>query len=384
MTGTEFFLIERKHDISDPRSAVKLPERQTFIRKALILPVVMIIFLALTFASGCSEKKPQETYKYVPKRYVSVGFSQLGAESDWRVANTESVKRALSRNNGFNLNFSDAQQKQDKQIVAIRGFIQQRVDMIVMAPLMETGWEGVLNEARDAGIPVVVMDRMVKTGDDSLFTAWVGSDFYREGALACAWLNKYISLNEVSQNSVRIVDIQGTLGATSQIGRTDSLRDSCEHYGWKLLVSVPADYTRAKGKEVMESILHLYRDVNVVYCENDNEALGVIDAIEEAGKKAGTDISNGEILIISFDAAHSGLEKMLEGKIALDVECNPLQGEAVREVIEKIRAGLPYQKYMSVPETVFAVDDSVPSVYLGGERVEIVPLTREILDGREY
>ncbi len=345
---------------------------------------IISLFAVIICIAGCKDEKNEASYKYVPKQYITVGFSQLGAESDWRVANTESVKNSLTRDNGFNLNFSDAQQKQDKQIVAIRGFIQQRVDCIVMAPLMEKGWEGVLREARDAQIPVVIMDRMVETDDDSLYAAWVGSDFYREGALACAWLNKYLSQKEVSQNSVRMVDIQGTLGATSQIGRSDSLKDGCEHYGWKLLASVPADYTRAKGREVMESLLFLYKDINVVYCENDNEALGVIDAIEAAGKKVGRDINNGEILIISFDAAHSGLEKMLEGKIALDVECNPLQGEAVSSVIQKIKAGLPYEKYTNVPETVFAADDSVPSVYLGGERVEIVPLTRRILDGREY
>ena len=337
----------------------------------------------LTACTGTGVSGSEATTEAGPK-YISVGFSQLGAESDWRVANTESIRGSLSRENGFDLMFDDAQQKQDKQIMAIRNFTQQEVDCIVLAPVMETGWDTVLTEAHDANIPVVVVDRMVDISDDSLFTAWVGSDFRKEANIACEWLNEFTKVKEIAPEDIYIVDIQGTLGASAQIGRTDGLQDAAEKYGWNIVASEPADYTRAKGREVMQKLLNEYENINVAYCENDNEAIGVIDAIEASGRKAGTDIANGEILVISFDAAHSGLSMVLEGKIALDVECNPLQGEAVRNLINAIKSGEDYEKYTYVKESAFASDDTVNSVFIDDEICDITTITQEILDEREY
>lgn len=355
-------------------------KKKSITKRAAALVLSVGIVLGMTACGGKSKEEEDNQ----SKEMITVGFSQLGAESDWRVANTESIKNSLSRHNGFELMFDDAQQKQDKQFLAIRNFTQQEVDCIVLAPVMETGWDTVLQEAKDANIPVIVVDRQVKVTDTSLVTAWVGSDFSKEGQIACEWLKSFTESKGIKPEELNIVDIQGTLGATAQIGRSSSLKDASMKNGWNLIAQVPADYTQAKGKEVMTKLLSDYDNINVVYCENDNEAVGAIEAIEESGRKVGTDIQNGEILIISFDAAHSGLTKVLEGKIALDVECNPLQGAEIEKLVKAVKNGGEYNKYTYIKESVFALDDTVKSVTVGEENYDITVLTQSILDKREY
>ena len=255
---------------------------------------------------------------------ITVGFSQVGAESDWRTANTESMKSTFSEENGYELIFDDAQQKQENQLTAIRNFIQQEVDYILLAPVTETGWDTVLQEAKDADIPVIIVDRMVDVSDDSLYTTWIGTDSLLEGRKAAEWLNAYTTAKGIDAKDVNIVDIQGTIGSTAQIGRSKGLEEGVDNYGWNLLAQQSGEFTQAKGQEVMESMLKQYDNINVVYCENDNEAFGAIDAIEAAGKTVGSDIANGEIMVMSFDTTNAGLTDTLAGKIACDVECNPL------------------------------------------------------------
>lgn len=351
------------------------------MRKILKKFIPLLAAAALFVSCG---KSGNSNGNGVPYELINVGFSQLGAESDWRVANTDSIKKSLARSNGFDLMFDDAQQKQDKQITAIRNFVQQEVDCIVLAPVTETGWDTVLGEAKSAGVPVIVVDRRVDVSDDSLFAAWVGSDFDKEAEVACAWLKSFAEAKGLSGSDLKIVDIQGTLGATAQIGRSDGLVKACGENGWQLLAQVPADYAQTKAKEVMQNLIKEYGDINVVYCENDNEALGAIEALEEAGLKPGTDLAAGEILIISFDAAHSGLAAVLEGKIALDVECNPLQGEEIAELIKAVNGGENYQKYTFVSESAYACDDTVKSVMLTDGEYEITVLTEDILSQRQY
>ncbi|MBR1675311.1 MAG: ABC transporter substrate-binding protein [Eubacterium sp.] len=351
------------------------------IKKAALAAALV---LAAATIGGCGKKEDKGSEKDSQQELIDVGFSQLGAESDYRVANTESIRGALTKQNGFNLSFDDAQQKQDKQLLAIRKFTQQEVDCIVLAPVMETGWDTVLQEAKDAGIPVIVVDRRVDVSDKSYVTAWVGSDFRKEADIACEWLKEYTEAKGIAPEELNIVDIQGTLGATAQIDRSNSLSNACIRYGWNLLEQVPADYTQAKAKEVMTNLLKEYDNINVVYCENDNEAVGAIEAIEESGRKAGLDIRNGEILIISFDAAHSGLSLVLEGKIALDVECNPLQGDDIARLIKAIKNGEEFPKYTYVPEQAFSLDETVKSVTLEDGEHEITILTEYIFKNREY
>ena len=320
---------------------------------------------------------------------ITVGFSQVGAESDWRTANTESMKSTFSEENGYELIFDDAQQKQENQLTAIRNFIQQEVDYILLAPVTETGWDTVLQEAKDADIPVIIVDRMVDVSDDSLYTTWIGTDSLLEGRKAAEWLNAYTTAKGIDAKDVNIGDIQGTIGSTAQIGRSKGLEEGVDNYGWNLLAQQSGEFTQAKGQEVMESMLKQYDNINVVYCENDNEAFGAIDAIEAAGKTVGSDIANGEIMVISFDTTNAGLTDTLAGKITCDVECNPLHGPRAEELIKALEAGEEVEKLNYVDEEIFATDDTVDKVKAVNSldeegEYDVTPITQEIIDGRAY
>ena len=310
---------------------------------------------------------------------ITVGFSQVGAESDWRTANSESMKSTFSTENGYNLIFDDAQQKQENQIAAIRNFIQQEVDYIVLAPVTESGWDTVLQEAKDAEIPVIIVDRMVNVSDDSLYTAWVGSNFKLEGQKACEWLKAYAEAKGMSE--VNIVDIQGTIGASAQIGRTEALNEAVEANGWNLLAQQTGEFTQAKGQEVMESMLKQYDNINVVYCENDNEAFGAIEAIKAAGKTVGPD---GDILVMSFDTTKQGITDTLSGDIIVNTECNPLHGPRVEQIIKQLQAGETPEKQAYVEEGIYAHGSDVASVSIDGPDYEVTEVTQDVVDARAY
>lgn len=334
------------------------------------IAVIMILAICV-LAAGCggsnkAEKEQEAVQTIAAAEKIVVGFSQLGAESDWRSANSKSMKETFTTENGYELIFEDGQQKQANQIMAIRTFIQQEVDYIVLAPVTETGWDTVLQEAKDAGIPVIIVDRMVDVSDDSLFTCWVGSDFELEGKKAAEWLHQYTIKEKIASEEIHIVNIQGTIGASSQIGRTKGLADAVKANGWNLLAEVSGDYTQAKGREVMESFLKQYDNINVVYCENDNEALGAIEAIEAAGKTVGSDITGGEIMIISFDGVNeSAINYVLEGKITCIAECNPLHGPRVQAIIEALEEGKTPDKFAYVDEEIFSANETVKDLTIG-------------------
>lgn len=316
----------------------------------------VICLMCLVLWNGCNTNPGAGTGDLpVTDRKIVVGFSQVGAESDWRNANTESMKSALSSANGYDLIYEDGQQKQANQIRAIRTFIQQEVDYIVLAPVTENGWDTVLQEAKDAGIPVIIVDRMVNVSDEDLYTCRVGSDFELEAKKVAEWLNCYMKLQGISPQDIHIVNIQGTLGATSQIGRTKGLADAARNYDWDLLAEVPGDYTQAKSREVMEGLLKQFDNINVVYCENDNEAFGAIEALEAAGKKVGSDIKSGEIMVVSFDGVNEkAVQYVAEGKITCIAECNPLHGPRVQALIEALEAGETPEKFSYVDEQFFS------------------------------
>ena len=264
---------------------------------------------------------------------ITVGYAQVGAESDWRTANTESFKSTFTEENGYKLIFDDAQQKQENQIKAIRSFIQQGVDYIVVAPVVETGWETVLEEAKEAGIPVILSDRQMQLSDDSLYEAWVGGNFVKEGETCGDWLAKYLEDQGRGDEEINMVTIQGTIGASAQVGRTEGMDNKLkEHSNWKMLDRQSGEFTQAKGQEVMESFLKSYDDIDVVICENDNEAFGAIDAIKAAGKTCGPD---GDIIVVSFDSV------------------NPLHGPRVAEIIQKLEKGEEVEKIQYVDEAYF-------------------------------
>lgn len=294
---------------------------------------------------------------------IVVGYAQVGAESDWRTANTESFRSTFTEENGYQLIFDDAQQKQENQIKAIRNFIQQEVDYIVVAPVVETGWETVLEEAKEAGIPVILSDRMMDVSDDSLYECWVGGNFIKEGQDAAAWLKEYLDKQGRGEEEINIVTLQGTIGASAQVGRTEGFGGAMEA-NWKMLDKQTGEFTQSKGQEVMESFLKQYDDIDVVVCENDNMAFGAIDAIKAAGKTCGPE---GDIIIISFDAVKAAFESMIAGDLNVSVECNPLHGPRVAEIIQTLEGGGTVDKVMYVDEGVFPAETAA-----------------EIIDSRAY
>ena len=317
-------------------------------KKTAILGTLAILSCLL---AGCVPVQDNAEPEKSAGSPIVVGFSQVGAESEWRVANSESMKSALSEENGYELIFDDARNEQENQIRAIRTFIQQDVDYIVFSPRVETGWTSILQEARDADIPVIVIDRDIEVEDRSLYTAYIGSDFRKEGETAVAWLENLMQRKGRTEEPVRIVHIQGTIGSSAQIGRTAALEAALlRNTNWHIVAQELGDFTRAKAYEVMGAILKENSDIDVVYCENDGEALGAIDAMEEAGLSCNTD---GGVIVISFDATKLGLTYCLKGKIALNVECNPLQGPYVAELIQRLERGETVEQVKHVDETAF-------------------------------
>ena len=354
------------------------------MKKRKLLGLILSVVMVVTMLGGCGGASNNKTSSGDGgsgdgNDLITVGFSQVGAESDWRTANTESMKSTFTEANGYRLIFDDAQQKQENQLKAIRNFIQQEVDYIVLAPVTESGWDAVLKEAKDADIPVIIVDRMVDVSDDSLYTAWVGSNFKLEVQKACAWLKAYQDAKKIDK--INIVDIQGTIGASAQIGRTEALNEAVKANGWNLLAQQTGEFTQAKGQEVMESMLKQYKDINVVYCENDNEAFGAIDAIEAAGKTVGPD---GDILVMSFDTTKAGITDTQSGKIILNTECNPLHGPRVEEIIKTLESGGTPEKKAYVEEGVFAHGDEVPSVTVDDQKYDVTKVTKEVVEGRAY
>lgn len=321
---------------------------------------LIALALSLLLLAGCAAEETEPTEEDL----IVVGISQVGAESDWRVANSESLKAAFSESRGYRLLFDDARQIQENQIMAVRKFIQQQVDYIVLMPLSETGWDSVLQEARDAHIPVVLVDRMADVEDASLYAAHVGSDFYGQGKKAVAWIE---GKHNDPAETVEIIHIQGTLGSTAQLGRTAALEDGmARHENWNLLTRLDGDFTQAKTYEAMGRYLDGLpegQDIDVVYCENDNEAFGAIQALEEQGYVCGQDVD-----VICFDATRNALRLCMAGKISLVMECNPLLGPMAEEIVRTLEAGQTPKKQQYIEEQQFTPET----------------LTEKIIANREY
>jgi len=278
-----------------------------------------------------------------------IGFAQTGAESEWRTANTDSVK-AAAKAAGHELKFSDAQQKQENQIKAIRSFITQKVDVIILAPLVTTGWDTVLKEAKAAKIPVILESRNVVVKDPSTWTTFIGSDFVEEGRRAANWL---LENTKSSTGTINIVELQGTVGSDPAIDRKKGFDEVIKaNPRYKVIRSQTGDFTRAKGKEVMEAFLKAEgKKINVLYAHNDDMAIGAIQAIEEAGLKPGKDV-----LVIGVDAVKGAFEAMMAGKMNVSVECNPLLGPQLMEAAAKAAAGQTLPRWIKSIEGVFPAE----------------------------
>ncbi|MED4229107.1 ABC transporter substrate-binding protein [Neobacillus cucumis] len=303
--------------------------------------------LALSLLAGCgASNSASSTGKQGASNHkIVIGFSQVGAESGWRTANTESIKSAAAADSNIELKFSDAQQKQENQIKAIRSFIAQKVDVIAFSPVVQTGFEPVLKEAKAAGIPVILTDRSVDA-DPSLYVTMIGSDFTQEGKKAADWM-----LNNIkSDGTVNIAELEGTVGSAPAVDRKKGFDEEIkDHPNYKVIKSQSGDFTRSKGKEVMEAFLKSDgKKIDVVFAHNDDMALGAIQAIEEYGLKPGKDIK-----VISMDGIKDAFQAMVDGKLNASIECNPLLGPTLMQTAEGVVAGKKYPKWIKSEEGVF-------------------------------
>ena len=312
----------------------------TLTRRTLLASAMLLAFSATTFATSSA---------FAAKPLV-MGFSQVGAESEWRTANTVSIKDAAKKD-GVTLKFADAQQKQENQVKALRSFIAQKVDVIAFSPVVESGWDTVLREAKAAKIPVILTDRAVNVADKSLYVTFIGSDFVEEGRRAGQWLLDYAK--KTPDATLNIVELQGTVGSAPAIDRKAGFLEVVgKNPKMKIIRSQTGDFTRAKGKEVMEAFLKAEgKKINVLYAHNDDMAIGAIQAIEEAGMKPGKDI-----IIISIDGVKGAFEAMIAGKLNVTVECSPLLGPQLMSIARDVVAGKPVPARITTVEGVFPAE----------------------------
>ena len=306
---------------------------------------LLSISLSILLLTACRETAGEAEIEDI----VVLGFSQLGDESEWRTASTNDIKRAAAYAR-FQLLFDDAQQQQFNQIKAIRSFILKGVDIIAFCPIVEEGWDNVLEEASAAGIPVIVVDREIETDRDGLYTAFIGSNFHREGVKAGQWMvERFAGV----PGPIRIAEISGTPDSSPAIGRYEGLREVlADNPKFQIVYSISGDFMRSKGRECMEIILRDAPNIDILYAHNDDMALGAIEIMEEHGIIPGLDIK-----IVSVDAQTSGLEALVQGKINCLIECSPYVGDDLMDLVSKIVNGEPFPMYTFTETRVFTDRD---------------------------
>jgi simple sugar transport system substrate-binding protein len=315
----------------------------------LTMLAILLVIVSCRERSASPTIEQTDSQARTEKKYedLIVGYAQLGAESEWRAANTISIKETAEQL-GVELRFMDAQQKQENQIEAVRKLIIQKVDIIGISPIVETGWDEVFQEARDAGIPIILVDRRADVPED-LYVSYLGSDFLEEGRKAAR------IMADLTDGSARIVELAGTVDSAPANDRYTGFREILKDYPqMQIIASESGDFTRARGREVMAAFLLEHGDeITALYAHNDDMALGAIQAIEEYGLKPGQDIK-----IVSIDAARGAFEAMIAGKLNATVECNPLLGPQFFDLALKVVNGQPIPKWVPSIESIFFPEDA--------------------------
>jgi len=316
---------------------------------------LLLLLLLLLCLSGCGQKPEAEE-----KTKLLLGFSQLGSESSYRIGNTKDMERQAERY-GIDLMMKNANQKQEKQIADLRSLIAYRVDVIAFAPIVEEGWDAVLTEARNAGIPVILVDRTIRTKDESLFAAQIGSDFYQEGVMAAEYLLR--KADDLGKTELRIVEIRGTENSTPMKQRHAGFMETIgQDPRMTILDSVDGDFLRSRGAECMRELLAEYGDqIDVVFSHNDEMTIGALPEIEAAGYEPGKDI-----LLISIDGGQEAIDLLKAGKMNCVVECTPKLGGMVMEAAEKLHQGEPVDRVIHPQERMFSDYDDLSGLEARG------------------
>lgn len=292
-----------------------------------------------------------EQYKKKGSGAVRVGYSQVGSESAWRIANTESIKEA-AREAGISLHFEDANQQQSKQIEAIRSFIQEGVDVIVLSPVVDSGWDEVLTEAKEAGIPVLLSDRKIETEDDELYLTYIGADFMEEGRRAMRWIAANV---KPEGDAVEILELQGTVGASPTLERKRGFEEQmAQSAGYRIAYSESGDFTFEGGWQIIQDYISKHDwNIDVIYAHNDDMALGAIKALEENGIQAGQGV-----MIVSVDGTKDAFKAMIDGKLNCAVECNPLLGPQLMKAVQDLMDGKELPLRIITEEKVYDQSDA--------------------------
>ncbi len=345
-----------------------LKERMKSMKKLKSILTCFFLVVCMVTVTACgqqaSEKQGEDKEKEASGKdsLITVGFALSGSAAGWSGALIQSVKDNCTEENGINLLFEDADGDFDTQVELIRSFIEQKVDAIGFTPIVSDGWDEVLKEAKDAGIPVIMLDRTINTSDDTLYTSWVGSDFLLEGYKGADWLIDYMKENYTGKDKIKVAIFQGTVGASAEVGRTQGIEEMLGAEGnYDIVYKADGDFNHDGGVNNMQAVLDQGLDIDVLVAENDDMALGAIEVMEENGIKPGKDI-----VILSFDATTPGFEAMIEGKINCDMECNPLSGGIFVDLIKKTLNGDPVEKKTYVQEQLFPADTAAD--YIDGRK----------------
>jgi simple sugar transport system substrate-binding protein len=328
-------------------------------KRTPVIQFLSIIFFCISVGTSCQKGTAKEDDSEDAKNQsLILGFSQIGAESAWRNCNTRSIQEAASAA-GIQLLFSNAEQKQENQIKAIRSFIAYQVDVIAFVPIVSDGWDNVLQEAKDAQIPVLVTDRKINIQDESLYAGLIGTDSAQEGRDAAQFLVKKFEDRIASGNKpIRIVELSGTVGSSPAMGRAQGFREIIDQYPqFQIIYSESGDFLRSKGYELMQSILKSYSDIDVIFSHNDGMTLGVLDAMKERNINPGQDI-----VIVTIDAEQAAIDALRRGEVNCVVECNPKTGPDIMNLAKQLARGETIPRLIHVEEAVFSEDDDLSSL----------------------
>lgn len=332
--------------------------RGTVMKSTIIKRRMLFLLVCTLLVFSCTKKQTEEIKQ--PQKNIIVGFSQIGAESAWRTCNTQSMQDAASAS-GIQLLYDNAEQKQENQIKAIRSFIVYQVDVIVFVPIVQDGWDNVLREAKDAGIPVIIIDRKMRVADESLFTAFIGADHIEEGRNAARFLLKKFKDED---RNFRILEILGTEGSSVADGRSAGFREIINTDNrFTITASIDGDFLRSRGKEIAETYLQENPELpfDILFSHNDGMALGFIDVLNNTSIRPGKDI-----VIVSVDAEQAAIDALKEGKINCVVECNPKIGDLVIDMVKKLTEGKSIPRTTNISENVFTEWDDLSLLPLRG------------------
>ncbi len=297
------------------------------MKKILILAVAMVMLFSVSASA------------------ITVAFSQIGQESDWRTANTDNIKAAIDAE-GWTYVYDDAQQKQENQVKALRNFISQNVDYILFTGVVSTGWGEVLKEVNESEIPLILVDRMPDNMDEIEYAAAFGGDFVEEVRRMALWTANYVKKLGLENDELNVVILEGTTGADAATGRQEGITEILADYpNLKVIASQTGNFTRAEGQTVMESFLKAHDKIDILLAHNDDMALGAIESIKAAALVPGKDI-----IIVGCDAPKTAFDAILAGEMNATIECTPLYGPFVVDAIKRLEAGEDLGRELMHPE----------------------------------